>query len=61
MLGVSRVAVGKALKKLGEAGLVENNYGFIRLPDIQRLGDWLEENYQVSPVLPSEGWRFDRF
>ena len=37
MLGVSRVAIGKALKKLESDHLVDVGYGQIRLPDVSRL------------------------
>ncbi|MBG53979.1 MAG: hypothetical protein CML99_16425 [Rhodobiaceae bacterium] len=37
MLGVSRVAAGKALKKIQAAGLVRLGYGRIEIPSVQRL------------------------
>jgi len=52
ILGVSRVSVGKALKKLQTDHLVTIGYGCINLPDIAKLAAWLEDNYQVVPVAP---------
>jgi len=50
MLGVSRVAVGKALKTLEADGLVLRRYGSIVLPDVQRLSEWVDSERQVSPI-----------
>ncbi len=58
MLGVSRVAIGKALAALRREGLVVMQYGSIELPDIPRLSAWLKQNYQVEPLVPSPGWVF---
>ncbi len=52
MLGVSRVAVGKALKKLEADGLVELRYGSILLPDVPGLSGWLEKHRQLTAVKP---------
>lgn len=53
MLGVSRVAVGKALKSLAADGLVVRRYGNIVLPDVQRLSEWVDNERQVSPIRVS--------
>jgi len=50
MLGVSRVAVGKALKKLAMDGLVELGYGRIRLPNVKRLRARVTEEFQLLPL-----------
>lgn len=52
MLGVSRVAVGKALKTLESDRLVTLKYGSILLPDVRRLFDWLERHRQVPAITP---------
>jgi len=56
MLGVSRVAVGKALKALQSEALVLMGYGSIVLPDIRRLSLWIERYRQVTPITPSNVW-----
>lgn len=58
ILGVSRVAVSKALKVLHSDGLVKMGYGTINLPDIARLLEWLESNHQLAPLKPFADWRF---
>jgi len=50
MLGVSRVAVGKALKKLEADHLVELGYGRIHLPSVKRLKARVEEEFQILPL-----------
>lgn len=50
MLGVSRVSVGKALKRIQDEGLVRLGYGRIRLPDIQRLVEIIEAESQILPI-----------
>lgn len=52
MLGVSRVSVGKALKRMQNEGLVALEYGRIRLPDIQRLVEIVEAESQILPITP---------
>ena len=58
MLGVSRVAVSKALKSLQADGMVTMRYGSIELNDVQAMLDWLNETYQVVPIQPDANWRF---
>lgn len=43
LLGVSQVAIGKALKHLARAGLVEPGYRCVRIPDKGRLEQWLKD------------------
>ncbi len=52
MLGVSRVAIGKALKRLQAGGLIELGYGRIHLPDVEQLRAKIDEE---SPLLPLQG------
>ena len=47
-LGVSRVALGKALARLRQLGLVETGYGRIRIPDDTQVVNWLVEQ---SPIV----------
>lgn len=54
MLGVSRVAVGKALKTLESEDLLVRRYGRILLPDVRRLATWLDNERQVSPIPVSK-------
>ncbi len=42
-LGVTRVSLGKVVKKLSNEGLIELGYGKIRFPDRNRLERWLEQ------------------
>ena len=42
-LGVSRVSIGKVLKQLQSAGLLEQRYGRIEMPDSTALADWIAE------------------
>lgn len=50
-LGVSRVALGKALTRLRDLGLVETGYGRIRIPDDTQVVNWLvEQSPIVAPV-----------
>ena len=58
ILGVSRVAVSKALKTLETDGLARRGYGVIELPDVRQLLDWLDSNYQLVPIKPMSDWRF---
>jgi len=55
MLGVSRVAVGKALQRLRRDGLVVPGYGDVRLPDVPRLRHWLAEQDQRAPLADGAG------
>ncbi len=52
ILGVSRVAIGKALKSLESEGLIETGYGSIVLPDAPRLAAWLENHRQLVAIAP---------
>ena len=52
MLGVSRVSVGKALKRLEADELVSLEYGRIHLLDIPRLKEWLASEDQLQPLEP---------
>ena len=53
MSGVSRVSVGKALKKMQRKGLVTLEYGRIHIPDTSRLIQTVEAENQILPVTPS--------
>jgi len=53
MMGVSRVSVGKALKKLESDGLVELGYGHIHLPDVSRLRRIAAAEFQLLPLAQS--------
>jgi CRP/FNR family transcriptional regulator, cyclic AMP receptor protein len=52
MLGVSRVAIGKALKRLQMEGLIKLGYGQIHLPDVESLRAKVDDE---SPLLPLSG------
>ncbi|WP_153770201.1 Crp/Fnr family transcriptional regulator [Labrenzia sp. CE80] len=41
-VGVSRVSVGKALKKLEQERLIALKYGAIEVPDAKALADWID-------------------
>ena len=41
-VGVSRVSVGKALKKLESEGLIALKYGLIEIPDVDALSAWVD-------------------
>lgn len=43
-LGVSRVSLGKALKRLEKLGLVVVGYGYVEMPDICALENWATRN-----------------
>lgn len=47
LLGVTEVSIGVALKALGRAGLIENGYRCVKVPDKQNLGAWLESNNAI--------------
>ena len=51
MMGVSRVATGKALKRLERDGMVHLGYGRIDLPDVQGLIAMVEDGDPLF-VLP---------
>ncbi|MEQ9518151.1 MAG: Crp/Fnr family transcriptional regulator [Parvibaculum sp.] len=50
MLGVSRVATGKALGRLEKDGLVVRRYGAIEIPDIARMRLMIADEDQVMPL-----------
>jgi CRP-like cAMP-binding protein len=50
MLGLSRVAIGKALTQLAAQGLVVPGYGEITLPDVPRLRRWFAAQDQRQPL-----------
>lgn len=50
MLGVSRVATGKALAKLENEGLVVRRYGYIEIPDIQQMRSMIAEEDPLFPL-----------
>ncbi|MEO0368419.1 MAG: Crp/Fnr family transcriptional regulator [Pseudomonadota bacterium] len=53
--GVSRVSMGKALKRLERLGLLTLGYGKIDLPDENRLQAWLEGKMLVTPLRANLG------
>lgn len=44
LIGVSRVTLGAALKRLEDAGLIEHRYGTIRIHDRKQLKRWIAAN-----------------
>jgi CRP-like cAMP-binding protein len=50
MLGVSRVSIGKALKKLERQGLIKLGYGRIDVPDVARLRAQVDAEFQLGPL-----------
>ena len=50
MIGVSRVAVGKALDKLAKRRLIETGYGRIKVPDTAALRQFLHQQDPLSTV-----------
>ena len=58
MLGVSRVAVSKALKSLQADGMIAMRYGSVEIDDVQAMLAWLDDTYQVVPIQPDADWRF---
>ena len=54
MLGVSRVSVGKALKKMQAGGLVAPGYGTIRLLDISGLRQHIASDDRFVPLEPQQ-------
>lgn len=52
MLGISRVAVGKALKALEAEKLIATHYGSIVISDISSLDSWFHEHQQLQSITP---------
>ncbi len=52
MLGVSRVATGKALKRMKEEELVNLRYGRIDIPNVRRLKEMVDAEDQFFPISP---------
>jgi len=50
VLGVSRVSIGKALKKLQGEGYLELGYGHIYLPDVKRFRNKVAAEFQILPL-----------
>ncbi len=50
LLGVSRVAVGKALAKLQDKGLIRTAYRRIDITDSQKLRQWLQKRTQLLQI-----------
>lgn len=50
MLGVSRVALGKAVKRLEKAGLICQGYRQIKLLDLYALQSWIAKESKVAPL-----------
>jgi len=50
MLGVSRVAIGKALKRLKQQGYVLLHYGRVEIPDVARLRALIADEDQFFPI-----------
>ena len=50
MLGVTRVSVGSALKKLVGQGFLKLGYGSIEIVGSQQLVDWVEARSEIAPV-----------
>jgi len=50
MIGLSRVAIGKALNKLAAKGLIVTGYGKIYIPDAQRLRQYLVQQDPLSSI-----------
>lgn len=51
-VGSSRVSVGKALKELERQGLIKLSYARVKVPDAQRLSDWVSQHR--AQLLPLE-------
>lgn len=51
--GVSRISIGKALKKLEATGLIEVGYGKIGITDHPQLRRWVEQRCPVSALRSS--------
>lgn len=50
MIGVSRVAIGKALDKLSTKGFIRTGYGRIDVLDAVKLRDYLKRQDPLSPI-----------
>ena len=50
MLGLSRVAIGKALEKLAAKGLIKTGYGKIEVLDAPKLARFLAREDPLSPI-----------
>lgn len=50
MLGVSRVAAGKALKRMEQDGLLRLHYGRVEVPDVARLRAEVAREDQFYPI-----------
>lgn len=50
--GVSRVSMGKVLKRLATLELLELGYGKIKLGQQHRLQEWLTEQSLIKPLAP---------
>ena len=48
--GLSRVSIGKSLKKLQDDGLIELGYGCIHFPDPAKLEHWLSKYQEIEPL-----------
>ena len=48
--GLSRVSIGKSLKKLQDDGLIELGYGCIHFPDPEKLESWLSGYQEIEPL-----------
>jgi CRP/FNR family transcriptional regulator, cyclic AMP receptor protein len=53
MLGVSRVATGKALGRLEKDGFVVRRYGYIEIPDVQAMRSMLAAEDPLFPISQS--------
>jgi CRP/FNR family transcriptional regulator, cyclic AMP receptor protein len=51
--GVSRVSIGKALKKLDALGLIVLGYGKVGVPDESRLREWVDVHCPVAALRAS--------
>lgn len=51
ILGVTRIAVARALDRLEEDGLIRRGYGKIDVPDVPSLRTWVAEHSKL-PTLP---------
>ncbi|MFA5122076.1 Crp/Fnr family transcriptional regulator [Zavarzinia sp.] len=53
LFGVSRVSIGKALRRLEGDGLIAIGYGRIAVPDREALAAWLAERTVLMPLDPA--------
>lgn len=49
-LGVSRVALGNAVKRLTKTGLIVPGYGYVTIMDIGRLSGWVAAQSKIAPL-----------